>query len=74
MPTDFSNPSLAQSLALVPPGLPAVAVFPPFEIPRTLPANAVIFTENPTRRKRKKRWVNRILKFKKKVIENRLPG
>ena len=74
MPTNFLNQSLAQSIALVPPGLTAVAVFPPFAIPRTLPANAVIFTENPTRRKRRKRWVNRILKFRKKVKENSLPG
>ena len=35
-------------LNLVPLGLNAVAVFPPFETARTLPAIAVIFSENPS--------------------------
>ena len=37
----------ATQLALVPVGLTAVAVFPPFATDRTFPAEAVIFLENP---------------------------
>ena len=40
----------AIALSLVPPGLVAVAVFPPYETPRTVPAISVIFAENPTAR------------------------
>ena len=39
------SPTLAQSLALVPLGLTAVSVFPPFATPRTVPAVGVIFRE-----------------------------
>ena len=35
-------------LALVPAGLNAVAVFPPFATPRTVEAEAVIFAEDPS--------------------------
>ena len=51
-PNFATNPAAAAAVALVPAGLTAVAVFPPFETPRTLPAIAVIFSEEPTRRKR----------------------
>ena len=39
----------------MPAGLTAVAVFPPFETPRTFPAEAVIFAENPQIERRNKR-------------------
>ena len=52
LPTNLENPSLLLALTLVPAGLTAVAVFPPFETPRTFNATAVIFSENPGRRKR----------------------
>jgi hypothetical protein len=45
LPTNTLIQTLALSLALVPIGLSAVAVFPPFATPRTLPAVGVIFTE-----------------------------
>ena len=51
-PNVVANPVAASAVALVPAGLTAVAVFPPFETPRTLPAIAVIFSEESTRRKR----------------------
>ena len=51
-PNVAGNPSAASAVALVPAGLMAVAVFPPFATPRTLPAIAVIFSENSGRRKR----------------------
>ena len=51
-PTNLANPSAASAVALVPAGLTAVAVFPPFATPRTLPAIAVIFSEASSRRKR----------------------
>ena len=51
-PNVVGNPVAASAVALVPAGLTAVAVFPPFETPRTLPAIAVIFSEESTRRKR----------------------
>ena len=51
-PNVVGNPIAASAVALVPVGLTAVAVFPPFLTPRTLPAIAVIFSEEPTRRKR----------------------
>ena len=38
-----SSPTLEESLSLVPSGLVAVSVFPPFETPRTVPAVGVIF-------------------------------
>ena len=53
----------ASVLALVPAGLVAVAVFPPYERPRTFPADSVIFLENHNvellHRKRRKRSVLR---------------
>merc|ERR1712083_1150412 len=45
LPTDFSIITAPLSLALVPLGLAAVAIFPPFARPRTVPAVAVIFNE-----------------------------
>ena len=51
-PNIATNPAAAAAVALVPAGLTAVAVFPPFVTPRTLPAIAVIFSEEPTRHKR----------------------
>ena len=51
-PNVGNNPAAASAVALVPAGLTAVAVFPPFLTPRTLPAIAVIFSENSSRRKR----------------------
>ena len=51
LPTNVANnPCFA--LSLVPAGLTAVAVFPPFETLRTFNATAVIFSENPRRKKR----------------------
>ena len=52
LPTNLENPSLLLALTLVPAGLTAVAVFPPFETPRTFNATAVIFSENPGRRRK----------------------
>ena len=40
-----SSPTLEESLSLVPSGLVAVSVFPPFETHRTVPAIGVIFSE-----------------------------
>ena len=51
-PNVLGNPAAASAVALVPAGLTAVAVFPPFLTPRTLPAIAVIFSEESQRRKR----------------------
>ena len=51
-PNVLGNPIAASAVALVPAGLTAVAVFPPFLTPRTLPAIAVIFSEGSQRRKR----------------------
>merc|ERR1719367_701628 len=45
LPSDGSISTAALSLALVPLGLAAVAIFPPFDRPRTVPAVAVIFGE-----------------------------
>ena len=42
-----SAQTLSTALALVPLGLTAVAVFPPYNRPRTIPAVSVIFAENP---------------------------
>ena len=42
-----SPQTLVAALALVPAGLAAVAVFPPYATPRTVPAVSVIFAENP---------------------------
>ena len=42
-----SPQTLVAALALVPAGLAAVAVFPPYATPRTVPAISVIFAENP---------------------------
>ena len=42
-----SPQTLITALALVPTGLAAVAVFPPYATPRTVPAVSVIFAENP---------------------------
>ena len=37
--------TLAIAQALVPPGLTPIAVFPPYNTPRTIPAVSVIFSE-----------------------------
>ena len=42
-----SAQTLSTALALVPLGLTAVAVFPPYNRPRTIPAISVIFAEDP---------------------------
>ena len=42
------NGASLATLALVPAGLNAVAVFPPFATPRTIDAEAVIFSEDPS--------------------------
>ena len=42
-----SSQTLATALSLVPPGLTAIAVFPPYNTPRTIPAISVIFSEDP---------------------------
>ena len=42
--------TLATALALVPAGLAAIAVFPPYNIPREIPAVSVIFAEAPIAR------------------------
>ncbi len=47
-PFNFGNPATAAALALVPAGLTPVAVFPPWARPRTVPAVAVIFSEDQT--------------------------
>ena len=39
--------TLPEAVALVPVGLNAIAVFPPYNTPRTVPAISVIFAENP---------------------------
>ena len=39
--------TLATALTLVPPGLNPIAVFPPYNTPRTIPAVSVIFSEDP---------------------------
>ena len=41
-----SPQTLIAALALVPAGLAAIAVFPPYATPRTVPAVSVIFAEN----------------------------
>ena len=41
------SPTLAASLALVPAGLIAISVFPPWTFQRTVPAVGVIFEEAP---------------------------
>ena len=59
LPNDFTNPTLGQSLALVPFGLTPIAVFPPFAIPRSLPAIGVIFSEKrqvPMKRRHRKKF------------------
>ena len=58
VPNIQANPSASQAVSLVPFGLTPVAVFPPFDTPRTLPAIAVIFSETPTRRKRDTHQLN----------------
>jgi len=66
LPTDTSILTLALSLILVPLGLSAVAVFPPFATPRTFPAVGVIFREardmTGTIRKRDVRRLKREIK------------
>ena len=42
-----SPQTLISALALVPVGLTAIAVFPPYNKPRRVPAVSVIFAENP---------------------------
>ena len=39
--------TLANALTLVPPGLTPIAVFPPYNTPRKIPAVGVIFSEDP---------------------------
>ena len=39
--------TLATAQTLVPPGLTPIAVFPPYNTPRTIPAVSVIFSEDP---------------------------
>ena len=39
--------TLAKALTLVPPGLTPIAVFPPYNTPRTIPAVSVTFSEDP---------------------------
>ena len=54
---------LAESLALVPTGLTPVAIFPPFAQERSVPAVAVIFSENPTLKSSgQKRWASNLQK------------
>merc|ERR1712223_2249487 len=61
LPSDGSISTAALSLALVPAGLAAVAIFPPFVRPRTVPAVAVIFNEpRDTTTTVKKRDVRRL--------------
>ena len=43
-----SPQTLKAAIALVPAGLPAIAVFPPYSKPRTVPGVSVIFAENPS--------------------------
>ena len=46
-----ANPSiLATALTLVPLGLTPIAVFPPYNTPRQIPAISVIFSEDPNMR------------------------
>ena len=42
-----STQTLATALSLVPLGLTPIAVFPPYDTPRTIPAVSVIFSEDP---------------------------
>ena len=42
-----STQTLATALSLVPLGLIPIAVFPPYNTPRTIPATSVIFSEDP---------------------------
>ena len=42
-----STQTLATALSLVPLGLTPIAVFPPYNTPRTIPAISVIFSEDP---------------------------
>ena len=42
-----SPQTLQTAIGLVPAGLPAIAVFPPYIKPRTVPGVSVIFAENP---------------------------
>jgi len=42
-----SSQTLATALSLVPLGLTPIAVFPPYNTPRTIPAISVIFSEDP---------------------------
>ena len=57
-----ASPTLAASLALLPLGLAAVAVFPPFATPRTFPAVAVIFSEDGATNRRFKRYISQLHK------------
>ena len=53
------HPDIGEALALVPDGHQAVAVFPPFSYPRSVPAIAVIFSETSKLRRRKLRRYKR---------------
>ena len=58
-----SAQTLSTALALVPLGLTAVAVFPPYNTPRTIPAVSVIFAEDPAMvpgMRRKKRSLRKL--------------
>ena len=62
------------TLALVPAGLAAVAVFPPYATPRTQPAETVIFSEDPsfslpqTRALKRSGALRKLLNIKKRSI------
>ena len=47
-PANLAN--LGTALSLVPAGLTAVAVFPPYNTPRQFPSVSVIFAEDPNLR------------------------
>ena len=59
----------APVLALVPAGLIPVAVFPPYATPRTLPADSVIFLENPGVTLFQKRKKRSILNYMGRLID-----
>ena len=50
---DIENFYLGDALALVPEGLKAVSVFPPFSEPRSVPAVGVIYSESPVANRRR---------------------
>ena len=60
--TGITPQQFALAISLVPIGLTPVAVFPPFETPRTIEAVAVIFSEEPETLRLKKRSLARKVK------------